>query len=124
MANILVVDDSYFMRKMLSDALAGAGHNIVGEAENAKEAIELYKLLKPDLVTLDVIMPEVEGMNAADAIREMKVLDSRANVVMISSMGQSALVKEYLQAGAKDFLIKPFNPDDVAKMVDAVLSVA
>ena len=121
MACILVVDDSKFMRTLLCALLEEAGHQVVGEAENAKEAIELYKMLKPDLVTLDVIMPEVEGTNAAAAIEAMKQEDPEANVVMISAMGQESLMKEYLQAGAKDFIVKPFNLPDVAKVVNTVL---
>ena len=121
MANILVVDDSKFMRTLLCALLDEAGHQVVGEAENAKEAIELYKMLKPDLVTLDVIMPEVEGTDAAAAIEAMKQENPEANVVMISAMGQESLMNEYLQAGAKDFIVKPFNLPDVAKVVATVL---
>jgi len=121
MACILVVDDSKFMRTLLCALLEEAGHQIVGEAENAKEAIELYKMLKPDLVTLDVIMPEVEGTNAASAIKAIKQMNPEANVVMISAMGQDSLMKEYLQAGAKDFIVKPFNLPEVAKVVATVL---
>jgi two-component system chemotaxis response regulator CheY len=121
MANILIVDDSKFMRKMLSDILTDAGHEVVGEAENAKEAIELFKRLKPDLVTLDIIMPEVEGVNAISALKDMINVDPQAKVVMVSAMGQEEVVEECMQAGAKDFIVKPFQPSNVAEVVRKVL---
>jgi two-component system chemotaxis response regulator CheY len=121
MANILIVDDSKFMRKMLSDILTEGGHHIVGEAENAKEATELYKIIKPDLVTLDIIMPEVEGIDAISALKEMIHVNSNARVVMVSAMGQEQVVEECMQAGAKDFIVKPFQPSDVAVVVKKVL---
>ncbi len=121
MANILIVDDSRFMRKMLSDILTGAGHEVVGEAENAKEAIELFKRLKPDLVTLDIIMPEVEGVNAISALKDMINGDPQAKVVMVSAMGQEQVVEECMRAGAEDFIVKPFQPYNVAAAVKKAL---
>jgi two-component system chemotaxis response regulator CheY len=121
MANILIVDDSKFMRKMLSDILSGEGHRILAEAENGKEAIELYKNLKPDLVTLDIIMPEVEGVDAISALNAMTKASPRGRVVMVSAMGQEKVVEECIQSGASDFIIKPFHPSDVAGTVKAVL---
>ena len=121
MANILIVDDSKFMRKMLSDILTEEGHQIVGEAENAKEATELYKILNPDLVTLDIIMPEVDGEDAISALREMIKENPQTKVVMISAMGQQEVVKECIRAGAKDFIVKPFQPSNVAGVVKGVL---
>jgi two-component system chemotaxis response regulator CheY len=121
MANILIVDDSKFMRKMLSDILTENGHHIVGEAENAKEAIEFYSRLKPDLVTLDIIMPEVEGVDAISALKDMINIDPQAKVVMVSAMGQEQVVEECMQAGAKDFIVKPFQPSNVAEVVRKVL---
>ena len=121
MANILIVDDSIFMRKMLSDILIKEGHQIVGEAENAREAIELYKKIKPDLVTLDIIMPEVEGLDAISAIKAMIKVKAQAKVVMVSAMGQEDVVSEYIEAGARDFIIKPFKPSNVAGVVKKVL---
>ncbi|MEE9167903.1 MAG: response regulator [Candidatus Neomarinimicrobiota bacterium] len=117
MASILIVDDSKFMRKMLSDILTEEGHQIAGEAENAMEAIELYKVLNPDLVTLDVIMPEVEGVDTYSAVKEIVKMDSGTKIIIISTMGQEEIVKEYIEAGAKDFIIKPFQASDVAKAV-------
>lgn len=124
MADILIVDDSKYMRKMLSDILAEEGHEIVGEAENAKEAIELYKRLKPDLVTLDIIMPEVEEVDAISALRAMVNATPRAKVVVVSAMGQEAVVEEYMQAGARDFIVKPFRSSDVVEVVKGILKGA
>jgi two-component system chemotaxis response regulator CheY len=124
MASVLVVDDSKFMRKMLSDILTEEGHQIVGEAENGKEAIELYKKLKPDVVTLDIIMAEVEGVDAAFALKAMIKANPQANVVMVSAMGQETVVEECIQSGAKDFIIKPFQASDVARVVKAALKSA
>ena len=122
MANILIVDDSKFMRKMLSDILTEDGHQVVGEAENAKEATELYKILKPDLITLDIIMPDVEGIDAIAALKNMIQVDPQAKVVMVSSMGQKEVVEECIQAGAKNFIVKPFQPSNIAGIVKDVLN--
>ena len=122
MANILIVDDSKFMRKMLSDILTGEGHEIVGEAENAKEATELYSRLKPDLVTLDIVMPEVEGEDAFSALKAMIEQNSKASVVIVSAMGQDQVMKECIEAGAKYFIAKPFQSDNVAQVVRSALA--
>ena len=121
MANILIVDDAVFMRKMLSDVLTKDGHKVVGEAENAKEAITLYKKLKPDIVTLDIIMPEVDGIDSMKAIKELLNIDKNANIIMVSAMGQQELVVEAIQAGAKDFIVKPFQPSRVTEAVARLL---
>jgi two-component system chemotaxis response regulator CheY len=122
MANILIVDDSKFMRKMLSDILTEKGHQIIGEAENAREAVELYQRLKPDLVTLDIIMPEVEGTDSISALKAMVRTNPKVRVVMISAMGQQEVVEECIQAGAKDFIVKPIQPSNVAEVVGSVLN--
>ncbi len=122
MANIMIVDDSKFTRKMLSDILTEKGHQIVGEAENAEEAVELYSRLKPDLVTLDIVMPEVEGTDAISALKAMKRVNPKARVVMVSAMGQQEVVEECIQAGAIDFIVKPIQPSNVAGVVESVLS--
>lgn len=122
MANIMIVDDSKFTRKMLSDILIEKGHQIIGEAENAREAVELYQRLKPDLVTLDIIMPEVEGTDAISALKAMIKTNPRVRVVMVSAMGQQEVVEECIQAGAKDFIVKPIQPSNVAGVVESVLS--
>ncbi len=122
MANIMIVDDSKFTRKMLSDILIEKGHQIVGEAENAEEAVELYERLKPDLVTLDIIMPEVEGTDAISALREMIRVNPKARVIIVSAMGQQEVVEECIQAGARDFIVKPIQPSNVAGVVGSVLN--
>ncbi len=121
MANIMIVDDSKFTRKMLSDIMAEEGHEIVGEAENAEEAVELYERLKPDLVTMDIIMPEIEGTDAISALKDMVRTDPKAKVVMVSAMGQQDVVEECIQAGARDFIVKPFQPSNIAGVVESVL---
>ncbi len=121
MADILIVDDSKFMRKMLSDILTEEGHQIVGEAENAREATEFYGKLRPDLVTLDIIMPEVEGADAISALKKMIESNPKARVVMISAMGQENVVEDCIRAGARDFIVKPFQSANVAGVVRAVL---
>lgn len=118
-ARVLVVDDAIFMRKMISDILEGNGMEVVGEADTGALGVEKYKELKPDLVTMDIIMPE---MNGIDAVRQIVANDSQARIVMCSALGQQALVQDALTAGAKDFLIKPFNPSRVIEVVTKILS--
>ena len=108
--NILVVDDAAFMRMMLKDILTNNGYNIAGEAENGAVAVEKYKELKPDAVTMDITMPEKDGIQA---LKEIKDLDTSAVVLMCSAMGQQQMVIEAIQAGAKDFIVKPFDADRV-----------
>lgn len=116
---VLVVDDAIFMRKMISDILTNNGMEVVGEADTGSGAVERYMELKPDLVTMDIIMPE---MNGIDAVRKIVEADSQAKIVMCSALGQQALVQDALAAGAKDFLIKPFNPSRVIEVVTKVLN--
>ncbi|MBN1884146.1 MAG: response regulator [Candidatus Krumholzibacteriota bacterium] len=118
---VLVVDDAIFMRKMITDILENNGLEVVGEADTGSGALESYKELKPDLVTMDIIMPE---MNGIDAVREIMAVDSQARIVMCSALGQQALVQDALAAGAKDFLIKPFNPSRVIEVVSKILNQA
>lgn len=117
MAKILVTDDAAFMRMMVKDILTKGGHKVVGEAENGKQAVDKYKELKPDLVTMDITMPEMDGIEALKAI---KAEDPSANVIMCSAMGQQAMVLEAIQAGAKDFVVKPFQADKVLSSVEKV----
>jgi len=107
------------MRKMISDILEGNDMEVVGEADTGALAVEKYKELKPDLVTMDIIMPE---MNGIDAVRQIVSNDSQARIVMCSALGQQALVQDALTAGAKDFLIKPFNPSRVIEVISRILS--
>jgi len=109
------------MRKMLSDILVKDGHEIAGEAENPKEAINLYKKIKPDVVTMDIIMPEIDGIDANKAIKEIISFDPNARILMVSAMGQQETVVEAIQAGAKDFIVKPFQPSNVTSAVKRLL---
>lgn len=118
---ILVVDDAAFMRMMIKNILSKNGYEIVGEAENGQVAIELYKKLKPDLVTMDITMPEMNGIEGVKAIREF---DPNASIIMCSAMGQQAMVMEAIQAGAKDFIVKPFQQDRILQAIGRVLARA
>jgi two-component system, chemotaxis family, chemotaxis protein CheY len=119
MARVLVVDDAAFMRKMVSDALAKGGHEVVGEAGNGVEAVARYQELKPDLMTLDITMPEKDGLTA---LAEIVAADPAARVVMCSALGQEAKVLEAIKLGAKDFVVKPFQPDRVNEAVGKALA--
>ena len=119
MAKILVVDDAAFMRMMLKNILGKDGHEIVGEGSDGEEAVKKYFELKPDIVTMDIVMPKVDGINAT---REILKRDPNAKIVMISALGQEAMVKEALQLGAKDFIVKPFNKDKVLEVINKVAS--
>ncbi len=116
---VLICDDAIFMRTMVGDILQQAGFEVVGEAESGLQAIEKYRALKPDLVTMDIVMPDMGGI---DAVREITKLDPKARVLMCSAMGQQALVVEALQAGAKDFVVKPFQPSRVLEAVERILN--
>jgi len=119
MANgILVVDDAAFMRMMIKDILSKNGYEILGEAENGQKAIEKYKELNPDLVIMDITMPEVDGIQA---VKEIKKIDGNAKIIMCSAMGQQAMVIESIQAGARDFIVKPFQADRVVEAVKKVI---
>ncbi|MFZ5943696.1 MAG: response regulator [Bacillota bacterium] len=116
---VLIVDDAAFMRMMIKDILSKNGYEVVGEAENGKVAVEKYKELHPDLVTMDITMPEMDGIAAVKRIKE---IDSGSRIVMCSAMGQQAMVIDAIQAGAKDFIVKPFQPDRVLEAVRKALS--
>ena len=116
---VLVCDDAIFMRTMIADILTQAGYKVVGEAESGVEAVRRYQELKPDLVTMDIVMPEMGGI---DAVREIVKQDPQARILMCSAMGQQALVVEAIQAGAKDFVVKPFQPARVLEAVQRLLS--
>jgi two-component system chemotaxis response regulator CheY len=121
MAKVLVVDDALFMRRMLSDILKKEGIEICGEAENGKDAIEKYSSLKPDLVTMDIVMPKIEEIDGIGAVKEIVKVDPQAKIIMVSAMGQHSLVVEAIQAGAKDFVTKPFQPSRVIEAVKRAL---
>ena len=115
---VLVVDDAIFMRTMIGDILKQAGFEVVGEASSGVEAVHQYKELKPDLVTMDIVMPDMGGI---DAVREIIKEDPKARILMCSAMGQQGLVVEAIQAGARDFVVKPFQPSRVIEAVQRLL---
>ncbi|BAA29570.1 response regulator [Pyrococcus horikoshii] len=119
MARVLVVDDAAFMRMLLKKILTQAGHEVVGEASNGKEAVEKYKQLKPDLVTMDIVMPEMDGITA---VKEIMKIDPNAKIIMITAVGQEAKVMEALKSGAKGYIVKPFQAQKVIEEVNRVLS--
>ena len=116
--NILICDDAAFMRMMIKDILTKNGYNIVGEAENGAKAVEKYAELKPDLVLMDITMPEMDGIEAS---KKIKAADANASIIMCSAMGQQAMVIESIQSGAKDFIVKPFQADRVLEAVQKVV---
>jgi len=121
MAKILVVDDAKFLRVTLGSILKNAAHDVVGEAENGEEAIQQFKELKPDLITMDITMPI---MNGIDAIKEIMKIDDTVKIVVCSAVGQKKVVVEAIEAGAKDFIVKPFNESHVLDTINRVLERA
>lgn len=110
MSRVLVADDARFMRELIREIIEPEGYKVVGEATDGQEAVEVFEKLQPDLVTMDVVMPKRSGI---DAVKEILRLDSTARIVMVSALGQEELVMEALQAGALDYIVKPFKPDNV-----------
>jgi two-component system chemotaxis response regulator CheY len=121
MARVLVVDDAAFMRKMLGDVLSKAGHEVIGEGANGNDAVEQFQELRPDIMTLDITMPEKDGLQA---LREILSVDPTARVVMCSALGQESKVLESIKAGAKDFVVKPFQAERVLEAVGKALGTA
>ena len=118
MAKILLVDDAAFMRKVIKDTLSKAGYTDLHEAVDGADAVEKYNSLKPDLVLMDITMPNMDGLEALKAIR---AADGGANVVMCSAMGQETMVIDAIRSGAKDFIVKPFKPERVLKTVTSIV---
>jgi|SRR5690625_899903 len=116
--SVLIVDDAAFMRMMIKDILEKNGYTVAGEAENGIVAVEKYKELNPDIVTLDITMPEMDGITA---LKEIKAFDPNAVVVMCSAMGQQAMVIDAIQAGAKDFIVKPFQAERVIEAISKAI---
>ena len=116
---VLIVDDAVVMRMMIKGILSKNGYDIVGEAQNGVEAVEKYNVLSPDLVTMDMVMPEMDGITA---VREIVADHPDARIIMCTSMGQQALVVEAIQAGAKSFITKPFQPPKILETVEKVLA--
>lgn len=117
-SKILIVDDAAFMRMMIKDILSKNGFDVVGEAQDGSQAIEKYKELEPDLVTMDITMPEMDGITA---LKEIKKINPDAKIIMCSAMGQQAMVIDAIQAGAKDFIVKPFQADRVLEAIKKAL---
>ena len=118
MASILIVDDAAFMRMMIKDILSKNGYTVIGEAENGIKAIEKYKEVNPDLVIMDITMPEMDGIQA---VKQIKAINDSAKIIMCSAMGQQAMVIESIQAGARDFIVKPFQAERVIEAVKKVV---
>ncbi|MFT9847847.1 response regulator [Aneurinibacillus sp. REN35] len=116
---VLIVDDAAFMRMMIKEILTKNGYNVVGEASDGAQAVEKYKELNPDLVTMDITMPEMDGITA---LKEIKKINAAAKVIMCSAMGQQAMVIDAIQAGAKDFIVKPFQADRVIEAIKKTLA--
>ena len=116
--SVLICDDAAFMRVMIKDILTKNGYEVAGEAENGVKAVEKYNETKPDLVMMDITMPEMDGIQALKKIRES---DAGATVIMCSAMGQQAMVIESIQSGAKDFIVKPFKPERILKTVTSIV---
>ena len=115
---VLIADDAAFMRMMIKDILLSNGYEIAGEANNGLKAVELYKKERPDIVMMDITMPEMDGITA---VKEIRKYDPSAKVVMCSALGQQSMVMEAIQSGAKDFIVKPFQPDRVIEALKKVL---
>lgn len=118
MATILIVDDAAFMRMMIKEILTKNGFDVVGEAADGAQALEKYKELDPDLVTMDITMPEMDGITA---LKEIKKMNPNSKVIMCSAMGQQAMVIDAIQAGAKDFIVKPFQSERVLEAINKTL---
>ena len=118
MSKVLIVDDAAFMRMMIKDILEKNGFEVVGEASNGIKAVELYKKEKPDVVTMDITMPDMDGI---EAVKEIKAFDPAARVIMCSAMGQQTMVMDAIRAGARDFIVKPFQADRVLEAIKKAL---
>ncbi len=118
MAKILVVDDAAFMRMMVKDTLTKNGYSDLYEAADGAQAVEMYNEIKPDLVIMDITMPNMDG---SEALKAIKSQNPQAQVVMCSAMGQEAMVIDAIKSGAKDFIVKPFKPDRIIKTVEQLL---
>lgn len=114
MARVLIVDDAAFMRMMIKDILEKNGYQVVGEASNGLKAVEIYKAEKPDVVTMDITMPDMDGIEAVKAI---KAFDPAAKIIMCSAMGQQTMVMDAIRSGARDFIVKPFQAERVLEAI-------
>ncbi len=115
MSKVMIVDDAAFMRITIKNMLKKSPHEVVGEAENGRVAVERYKALRPDIITMDITMPEMDGLTA---LKEIMSINPSANVIMVSAMGQEAMVREAIMNGAKGFIVKPFKEDGILAAID------
>lgn len=118
---ILIVDDAMFMRNLIKDILSNAGFNVCGEAANAVEGVERYKQLKPDLVTLDIVMPRMEEIDGITAVKQIITVDPGARIIVISALAERRLVEEALGYGARDFIVKPFTAEKLLTVIKRIL---
>ncbi len=118
MKRVLIVDDAAFMRMMIKDILQKNGFEVVGEASNGVEAVNLYKKERPDVVTMDITMPDMDGI---EAVKEIRAFDENAKIIMCSAMGQQSMVMDAIKSGAKDFIVKPFQADRVLEAIRKVI---
>lgn len=119
MAKVLIVDDAAFMRMMLRNILTSNGFEVVGEADNGAKAVQQYRELQPNIVTMDITMPDMDGISA---VQQIKSVDPKAKIIMCSAMGQQAMVLDAVKAGASDFIVKPFQPERVLEAIGRVLA--
>ncbi len=120
MAKILIADDAQFMRMLIGRILRENGHSVIGEAQNGEEVVEMYAKLRPDIVTMDVVMPKMNGL---EAIRKIISFDSSARIVVVTALGQEAIAFEAVKAGAKNFVVKPFKQEEVLSAVQKSLAI-
>ncbi len=118
-AKVLIADDAAFMRMMIKDILTTAGYTVCGEAGDGAEALQKYKELKPDLVTMDIVMPDMTGL---ETVKEIVKFDAEARILMCTALGQHALINDALEAGAKDYIVKPFDSKRVLDAVEQILT--
>lgn len=119
MAKFMIVDDAAFMRSFLSNIILESGHEVIAEASNGQEAVQMFKRVRPDIITMDITMPDMDGISA---IKHILNLDPKAKIIMCSAMGQQKMVLDAIAAGAKDFIIKPFQKDRVMESITNILS--
>jgi two-component system, chemotaxis family, chemotaxis protein CheY len=119
MPKVLIVDDAQFMRNILKKIFNSNGFEVIGEADNADAGLKAYKDLKPDLVTMDICMPNKSGI---EAIKDISKIDKNAKILVCSALGQELLVMEAIQAGAKDFIVKPFKKEKIVETLNKVFN--
>lgn len=119
MATIMIVDDAIFLRHVLKAIIAESAHTVIAEASNGREAIHMYKIHKPDLITMDITMPDMDGITA---VKEIRLHHPQAKIIMCTAMGQHKMVLEAIAAGARDFIVKPFQSDRVLQSIANVLA--